>query len=110
MRKLSFILRTASLPSLPASAGAALQQPPARQPDITVTGEDRMVWRYVTRTATRMRRGRVCRKLSDWESDSDRSVRAANDPNATIDGAADTLEVLGSGPAGVRSDGALGPR
>lgn len=109
MHKLAIALPLAAALAVPAAAQPA-QQPPASQPDITVTGDDRMVCRYVTRTATRMRRGRVCRKLSDWQNDSDRSVRAANDPNATIDGAADTIEVLGSGPAGVRSDTGLGPR
>jgi hypothetical protein len=109
MRKLLvMILAAALLPGSGAAAGP--QTPPASQPDITVTGEDRMVCRYVTRTATRMRRGRVCRRLSEWGSDSDRAVRAANDPNATIDGAADTLGVLGHGMDGVRSEGGLGPR
>jgi hypothetical protein len=108
MRKLLVTILAAA--AFPAGAGAEPQAPPASQPDITVTGEDRMVCRYVTRTATRMRRGRVCRRLSEWGSDSDRAVRAANDPNATIDGAADTLEVLGHRMDGVRSEGGLGPR
>ena len=109
MRKFSALFLMAASSSFPASASAP-PEPPASQPDITVTGEDRMVCRYVTRTATRMRRGRVCRRLSEWQNDSDRTVRAANDPNATIDGSADTLGVLGHGPDGVRSEGGMGPR
>jgi hypothetical protein len=92
---------------VPASAGAA--PVPAHQPDIVVTGENRIVCRHVRRTATRMRVGRLCRRLSEWQSDSDAAIRDGVDPNATIDGAADTLGVLGQRSA-VRSEGALGPR
>jgi hypothetical protein len=110
MRKLTVMLPIAAALAFPASAAEPQQPAPAQQPDITVTGDDRMVCRHVSRTATRMRTGRVCRRVSDWQNDPDRAVRAADDPNATIDGAAQTLEVLGSGPAGVRSDTGLGPR
>ena len=66
---------------------------PAEQPQITVTGDNRVVCRRITRTATRMRVGRICRTLSAWTAEN--GARAANDPNATIDGAADTIELLG---------------
>lgn len=97
----------ATLLIVPASAAAA-PPPPAGQPDIVVTGENRIVCRNVRRTATRMRVGRLCRRLSDWQTDSDSAVRDSLNPNATIDGAADTLEALGSmhGPPA----GPLGPR
>jgi hypothetical protein len=65
----------------------------AEQPQITVTGDNRIVCRRITRTATRMRIGRICRPLSGWAAEN--GARAAEDPNATIDGAADTIELLG---------------
>jgi len=94
---------------VPAAAGAAPPPAPARQPDILVTGENRIVCRRVARTATRMRVGRLCRRLSDWRTDSDSAIRDSADANATIDGAADTLDVLGQRQP-VRSSTALGPR
>ena len=91
MRKLAILLLVAGAPTaLPAAAAA---QPAATGPDITVTGENRIICRRVTRTATRMRVGRLCRTQSQWARESAPGV-AAN-PNATIDGAADTLETLG---------------
>lgn len=103
MRILAALLLT-----VPAATGAA-PPAPAGQPDILVTGENRVVCRTVRRTATRMRVGRLCRRLSDWRTDSDSAIRNDTDPNATIDGAADTLEVLGQRQP-VRTEGALGPR
>jgi hypothetical protein len=92
------------------SAGAEAAPTPApRQADIVVTGDNRIVCRYVARTGTRMRVGRVCRRLSDWRTDSEAAIRAGLDPNATIEGAADALEVLGQRGT-VRSDTSLGPR
>jgi hypothetical protein len=87
---------------------------PSVQPDIIVTGDDRMVCRRITRTATRMRVGRICRTISQWAAES--GARAVNDPNATIDGAADTLEMLGEkvstgcGEGAGGHSGPLGPR
>ena len=104
MRSLAAILLI-----VPAAAEAAPPPAPERQPDILVTGENRVVCRHVARTATRMRVGRLCRRLSDWQADSDTAVRDGLDPNATIDGAADTLDILGQRMP-VRSEGALGPR
>jgi hypothetical protein len=103
-----FLLPIAAALAFPAGAQTA-PQPPTTGPDITVTGDNRVVCRYVTRTATRMRRGRICRTLSAWRDDPDRAVRAPDDANATIDGAADTLELISERSA-VRSEGALGPR
>ena len=80
---------------VPVASEAAPPPAPARQPDILVTGENRVVCRHVARTATRMRVGRLCRRLSDWRAESDIAVRDGADPNATIDGAADTIELLG---------------
>jgi hypothetical protein len=92
MRKLAVLL-------ILAGAQAALPAPAAVQsaatgPDITVTGENRIICRRVTRTATRMRVGRICRSQAQWSHESAPGVVASN-PNATIDGAADTLEMLG---------------
>lgn len=93
MRQLAVLLLIAGAPAaLPAAASA---QPAANNPDITVTGENRMICRRVTRTATRMRVGRICRTQSQWARESGRGAVNPNDPNATIDGAADTLEMLG---------------
>lgn len=92
MRKLAILLVIAGAPvALPAAASA---QSAATGPDITVTGENRVICRRVARTATRMRTGRLCRTQSQWARERTPGVNA-NDPNATIDGAADTLEMLG---------------
>ena len=73
----------------------ALAQPAASvQPDVTVRGDDRLVCRRMVRTATRMRVGRVCRRMSEWRTEG--GGHATNDDaNASIDGAADTLEMAG---------------
>ena len=92
MRKFAILLLVASVPvSLPAAAAA---QSSATGPDPVVTGENRVSCRRITRTATRMRVGRICRTQSQWAADAGRALDP-NDPNATIDGAADTLEMLG---------------
>lgn len=101
MRRLALLL-------LIVPAGAQAAPPPVNNPDIVVTGENRMICRRVTRTATRMRVGRVCRTQAQWAADP--GPGASDDPNATIDGAADTLEVLGHRMNGVRADTGLGPR
>ena len=91
MRKLAILLLVTGAPvSLPAAAA----QSSATGPDITVTGENRVTCRRITRTATRMRVGRICRTQSQWAADTGRALDP-NDPNATIDGAADSLEMLG---------------
>ena len=92
MRKLALILLIAGGPAL--APAPALAQSSAPGPDPVVTGDNRVVCRRITRTATRMRVGRICRPMSQWRGEA--GGRAVNDdPNATIDGAADTLEMLG---------------
>src|SRR3954451_147275 len=105
MRRLASLLLIAVQPIAMTAARAA--PAPVVNPDIIVTGDDRLVCRRVTRTATRMRTGRICRPLSQWAAEA--GAAAAADPNATRDGAADTLDVLGQ-KAEVRSDTVLGPR
>src|SRR6185295_19057523 len=91
MRKLAILLLVTGAPvSLPAAAA----QSSATGPDITVTGENRVICRRITRTATRMRTGRICRSQAQWAREAAPGARA-DDPNATVDGAADTLEMLG---------------
>jgi hypothetical protein len=107
MRMLASLLLIAVQPVAITAARAA--PAPVANPDIVVTGDNRIVCRYVSRTGTRMRVGRVCRRLSDWRTDSDAAIRAGLDANGTIEGAADTLDVLGQRST-VRSDTSLGPR
>ena len=102
------------------SSGAVdIQTAPAPQGDVTVTGENRTVCRRVTRTATRMRVGRICRPLSEWRGTS--VQRPQDDPNSSIDGAVDTLDAFGADDAGTNDqrdpletaripDTPLGPR
>lgn len=106
MRRHAAVLLIAISPFLPARGAAA--PAPAGQPDIVVTGENRIVCRQVRRTATRMRVGRLCRRQSEWRAESAAAIRDGADPNATIDGAADTLEVLGQMTGA--GAGPLGPR
>jgi hypothetical protein len=85
----------AVLGSSPAAAlEAAAAQSAATGPDITVTGDNRVICRRVTRTATRMRTGRICRTQAQWAREAG-STPPASDPNSTIDGAADSLEMGG---------------
>ena len=115
MRKLALLLLIAGGPAL--APAAAHAQSSATGPDPVVRGENRVLCRRVTRTATRMRVGRICRTQSQWASDSSRTLDP-NDPNATIDGAADTLDVraqcMGTGdgksPLDTTPDTPLGPR
>ena len=75
---------------------AAATQSSATGPDpITVTGDDRTICRRVTRTATRMRVGRICRTQSQWARERAPGVNP-NNPNETIDGAYDSLTALGA--------------
>jgi hypothetical protein len=116
MRRLAIALLLATAPVL--APETAVAQSSATGPDpITVTGENRIVCRRITRTATRMRIGRVCRTQSQWARERGGGVDP-NDPNATIDGANDTLTALGanerstgdSGGFGSGHDTPLGPR
>ena len=70
-------------------------QPAATGQDITVTGENRVICRRVTRTATRMRTGRICHTQAEWARQPQERNATRVDANDTIDGAADNLEVLG---------------
>ena len=93
MRKLGILsLLTAASVAAPE---AALAQSPVTGPDITVTGDNRMVCRRVTRTATRMRTGRICRTQAEWARAPQERNATATNPNDTIDGASDTLEMYG---------------
>jgi hypothetical protein len=78
-----------------AAPEAALAQSSATQPDITVTGDNRVVCRRVTRTATRMRTGRICRTQAEWAQAPRERNATQTSANETIDGASDTLEMLG---------------
>ena len=90
MRKLALVLLAAFTP-----VTAAAQSPTTGSDPIIVTGDDRMICRRVTRTATRMRIGRVCRTQSQWARERAPGVNP-NDPNSTIDGAYDSLTALGA--------------
>jgi hypothetical protein len=111
MRRLALIMLIASQP-LAGTAARAVPAPPspapAVNPDITVTGDDRLVCRRITRTATRMRTGRICRTMAQWRRETG-DAHAANDPNATIDGAADTLEMIGEKISTGCGEGSRGP-
>jgi len=90
MRALLLLLVVGSSPAALSAPAAA--QSSATGPDPVVTGDNRVVCRRFTRTATRMRVGRICRPLSEWRRE---SGARPEDPNETIDGAADTLEMNG---------------
>jgi len=112
MRRLASLLLIAVQPIAMTAARAA--PAPVVNPDITVTGDDRLVCRRITRTATRMRTGRICRPLSQWTAEV--TDRGANSANASIEGASDTLVQLsekvstGCGEGGGGHNGPLGPR
>lgn len=105
------------------SAQATFAAPAAAQtsqtgPDAIITGDNRITCRRVTRTATRMRTGRICRTQRQWARESGRTPNP-NDSNSTIDGAADTLDALGADdistncigdPLNRTPDTPLGPR
>ncbi len=117
MRKLAlWLILGSAAASMPQAAPAA--QTTVTGPDPVVTGENRVTCRRVTRTATRMRTGRICRTQAQWARETGRAP-ALNDPNATIDGAADTLDALGADdistncvgdPLNRTPDTPLGPR
>ena len=100
----------------PAAQTSAMQSATTGQDPIVVTGEDRLVCRRVVRTATRMRSGRVCRTMAQWRRETGVNI-VANEANATVDGAADSLEMAGekvstncAGGMGAGHDTRLGPR
>lgn len=93
MRKLAILSLILATPI--AAPEAALAQPSVTGSDITVTGDNRVVCRRVTRTATRMRTGRICRTQAEWAHAPQERNATPTNANDTIDGAADTLETLG---------------
>lgn len=102
MRRFAIVSLIAAGPAFAPEIAAA--QSSATGPDPVVTGENRVICRRVTRTATRMRVGRVCRSQAQWARERAPGVNP-DDPNATIDGANDTLTALG---ANERSTGDCG--
>lgn len=90
-----------------AFAAPAMAQTSVTGSDITVTGENRIVCHRVTRTATRMRSGRICRTQAQWTREGGSHVPDPNDPNATIDGVDSTLAVLGANEASTGDSGGL---
>jgi hypothetical protein len=118
MRKLAAIALGASVLSIQPPPGMAAQtQVQADQDETTVTGDNRIICRRATRTATRMRTGRICRTVAEWRRET--GGPRAQDRNSTIDEAADTLDALGAddistncigNPLDRTPDTPLGPR
>ena len=102
MRRLAIALLISAGPGLPPAAAA--QSSAAGSDPITVTGENRVSCRRITRTATRMRTGRICRTQAQWAREPAPGMNP-NNPNATEDGVNDTLTALG---ANERSTGDCG--
>ena len=96
----------------------AVAQTSATGPDPVVTGDNRVTCRRVTRTATRMRTGRICRTQAQWAREVGARAPAPDDPNATIDGVDNSLAMLGANEASTNDSGGftsghetpLGPR
>jgi hypothetical protein len=112
MRRLAILSLVTVAPILPAEA--ALAQSPATGPDITVTGDNRITCRRITRTATRMRTGRICRTQAQWARERAPGVDP-NDPSTSLEATNDTLTQLGAnerstGDGNGGHDGPLGPR
>lgn len=112
-----FALALISLAASAFAAGAAQAQPaqspaPARSPDVTVRAPERMVCRAQVRTSTRMRTGRVCRTVREWEE-----ARGGRSQDEVLAEAAQTLDVLSEAPTTLCEGGmagnpgtSLGPR
>ncbi len=117
MRKAGYLLAAVAAPLLAAGAAgaqsrAAQEENSARSPDVTVQGPERMVCQTVRRTGTRMRAGRVCRTVREWEE-----ARAGRSQDEVLAEAADTLEMFGEkistnciGGLSRADDTSLGPR
>jgi hypothetical protein len=113
--RLFLVLLAGSSPIMAPQAAAG--QNSVTGPDPVVTGDNRIICRRMTRTATRMRTGRICRTQSQWAQEAGSRTPNPNDPNGTIDGAADTLEMAGEkvstnciGGLSREHDTPLGPR
>lgn len=85
----------------------AMSQSSATGPDPVVTGENRTICRRVTRTATRMRSGRICRTQAEWAREAGPRAPNPDDPNATIDGVDSSLAVLGANEASTNDSGGM---
>jgi len=86
-RRVLMLLLGAAVALAPEQAAAAIQDP-----GVTVTGRDRTICRRVTRTASRMRTGRICRPMSQWRQEAGGNS-SPDEPHTTADGAADSLTV-----------------
>jgi hypothetical protein len=106
MRRLLLIVLAGSSPITVAQAAAG--QSSATGPDPVVTGDNRVICRRVTRTATRMRTGRICRTQSQWAQEAGRRTPDPDDPNATIDGVDASLAMLGANEASTNDSGGMG--
>jgi hypothetical protein len=86
MKRLALILLLGSVLAFAPEPAAA------QDPGATVTGHDRVICRRITRTASRMRTGRICRPMSQWRQEAGGNS-SPDEPYTTADGAADSLTV-----------------
>jgi hypothetical protein len=105
MRRMLLILLAGFSPILVPQGAAA--QTTVTGPDPVVTGDKRVICRRVTRTATRMRTGRICRTQSQWAQEAGRRTPDPDDPNATIDGVDASLAMLGANEASTNDSGGM---
>lgn len=97
---------TASAAQAQAQASAAPRGgSAAASPDVTVTAPERLVCRAQVRTSTRMRTGRVCRTVREWEE-----ARGGRSQDEVLAEAADTLEMVGEKVSTNCLGGMGGPR
>ncbi len=93
MHKFVALLAIATAPMQAAAQSAGAGQSggaPAPSPDVTVRAPERIVCRAQVRTSTRMRTGRVCRTVREWEE-----ARGGRSQDEVLAEAADTLELIG---------------
>ena len=95
----------ASAAQAQASAAPPQAGTPAASPDVTVRAPERMVCRAQVRTSTRMRTGRVCRTVREWEE-----ARGGRSQDEVLAEAADTLEMVGEKVSTNCLGGMGGPR
>jgi hypothetical protein len=86
----------------------ALAQTSPTSADPVVTGDNRVSCRRVTRTATRMRTGRICRTQSQWTREAP-SGPVPSEPSSSIDGASDSIETAGDKISTDDIGGIIGP-
>jgi hypothetical protein len=92
MRAALLLLILASTPVVLPVPALAQTSPTGADP--VVTGDNRVNCRRVTRTATRMRTGRICRTQSQWSREAPTGP-VPSEPNSSIDGASDSIETAG---------------